>query len=107
MNGGKFYPLRLPTHCLLLSSTGTVYIQTTSALLIVSGFCVYSVASALFMFPIMHKYYSQALIVSVQVFVNPSIHTMHMYDDYSLYINFMLRCITISMNVAIELTICH
>ena len=47
--------------------TGTVYIQTTSALLIVSGFCVYSVASALFMFPIMHNYYSQALMVSVVI----------------------------------------
>ena len=42
-----------------------MYIQTTSALLIVSGFCVYSVASALFMFPIMHTYYSQALTVSL------------------------------------------
>ena len=65
-------------HCPL---TGTVYIQTTSALLIVSGFCVYSVASALFMFPIMHKYYSQALTVSYDqtIIVLQLIHILCLY----------------------------
>lgn len=32
-----------------------------SPFLVMSGFCVYSVASALFMFPAMHLYYDKAL----------------------------------------------
>ena len=41
--------------------TGTVYLQTTMPFLIMSGFCVYSVASALFMFPAMYTFYTRAL----------------------------------------------
>ena len=44
--------------CILL---GTVYLQTKEPLLVVSGFCVYSVASAIFMFPALHNYYIKAL----------------------------------------------
>ena len=44
---------------------GTVYLQVTEPLLIVSGFCVYSVASALFMFPALYLYYEPALRVCV------------------------------------------
>ena len=42
---------------------GTVYFQQTTPLLIMSGFCVYSVASALFMFPALYGYLSQALTI--------------------------------------------
>ena len=42
-------------------STGTVYFQKTQPFLIMSGFCVYSVASALFMFPALYGYFSRAL----------------------------------------------
>ena len=41
--------------------TGTVYFQQTVPFLIMSGFCVYSVASALFMFPALYSYYVKAL----------------------------------------------
>ena len=50
----------LHTH-LLLEHTGTVYYQSQSPLLVMSGFCVYSVASALFMFPALYLYYQRAL----------------------------------------------
>jgi hypothetical protein len=40
---------------------GTVYFQTTGPFLIMSGFCVYSVASALFMFPALYTFYTRAL----------------------------------------------
>jgi len=40
---------------------GTAYFQQDAPLLVMSGFCVYSVASALFMFPILYNYYSRAL----------------------------------------------
>jgi hypothetical protein len=40
---------------------GTVYFQTTEPFLIMSGFCVYSVASALFMFPAMYTFFTQAM----------------------------------------------
>ena len=40
---------------------GTVYLQTASPLLVVSGYTVYSVASALFMFPVLYDYYFRAL----------------------------------------------
>ena len=43
--------------------SGTVYFQQTSPVLIVSGFCVYSVASALFMFPAVYGSLYQALII--------------------------------------------
>ncbi|CAI8009436.1 ABC transporter G family member 8 [Geodia barretti] len=40
---------------------GTVYFQTSEPFLIMSGFCVYSVASALFMFPAMYTFFTQAM----------------------------------------------
>ena len=40
---------------------GTVYFQTTTPFLVMSGFCVYSVASALFMFPALYTYFTRAL----------------------------------------------
>ena len=45
----------------MIPSLGTVYFQQTTPILIVSGFCVYSVASALFMFPAVYSYLSKAL----------------------------------------------
>ena len=45
------------------SITGTVYFQSSSPFLIMSGFCVYSVASALFMFPALYGYLSKALTI--------------------------------------------
>lgn len=44
--------------------TGTVYYQSYNPLLLMSGFCVYSVASALFMFPALYLYYQKALEVT-------------------------------------------
>ena len=44
-----------------LNHTGTVYFQTTEPFLIMSGFCVYSVASALFMFPALYTFYLRAM----------------------------------------------
>lgn len=40
---------------------GTTYFQQDQPLLIMAGFCVYSVASALFMFPVMQNYFIKAL----------------------------------------------
>ena len=40
---------------------GTVYFQTTTPFLVMSGFCVYSVASALFMFPALYTYFTRTL----------------------------------------------
>ena len=40
---------------------GTVYFQQDQGFLIISGYCVYSVASALFMFPALQNYYLKAL----------------------------------------------
>ena len=45
-------------------SPGTVYYQSYNPLLVMSGFCVYSVASALFMFPALYLYYQRALEVT-------------------------------------------
>ena len=47
-------------------STGTVYYQQDKPFLIMSGFCVYSVASALFMFPVMQHYFGKALEVNLK-----------------------------------------
>ena len=49
--------------CSTCHFSGTVYFQQTSPFLIVSGFCVYSVASALFMFPALYGSLYQALII--------------------------------------------
>ena len=38
-----------------------MYFQTTEPFLVMSGFCVYSVASALFMFPALYTFYTPAL----------------------------------------------
>lgn len=40
---------------------GTTYVQTSRALLVISGMCVFSTASALFMFPAMYLYFQPAL----------------------------------------------
>ena len=40
---------------------GTVNFQQDTPILIMSEFCVYSVASALFMFPVLQNYYLKAL----------------------------------------------
>lgn len=40
---------------------GTTYIQESAAYLVIVGFCVFSTASALFMFPVMWLYYQPAL----------------------------------------------
>ena len=40
---------------------GTTYIQVSAALLVIAGVCVFSTASALFMFPAMYLYYQPAL----------------------------------------------
>ena len=53
-----YLPLIFTVYGLLL---GSAYKQATEALLIISGFCVYSVASALFMFPIMFTYFQPTL----------------------------------------------
>jgi ABC-type multidrug transport system ATPase subunit len=53
-----YLPLFFALYGLLL---GTVYLSAANPFLIVSGFCVYSVASALFMFPAMHLSFSKAL----------------------------------------------
>lgn len=47
---------------------GTTYFQQDQPLLIMAGFCVYSVASALFMFPVMQNYFIKALEVYVCTF---------------------------------------
>ena len=40
---------------------GTTYIQVDEAILVISGMCVFSTASALFMFPALYLYYKPAL----------------------------------------------
>ena len=45
---------------------GSAYKQASEALLIISGFCVYSVASAIFMFPIMFTYFQPVLNIYAQ-----------------------------------------
>ena len=57
-----YLPLVFFIYGLLL---GTVYLQQTVPLLVMSGFCVYSVASALFMFPILYNNLSTALEVAI------------------------------------------
>ena len=44
-----------------MNFTGTTYIQEHAALLVIAGVCVFSTASALFMFPAMYLYYQPAL----------------------------------------------
>lgn len=46
---------------LALHSAGTSYFQVHQALLVIAGMCVFSTASALFMFPAMYPYYQRAL----------------------------------------------
>ena len=58
-----YLPLIFTVYGLLL---GSAYKQASEALLIISGFCVYSVASALFMFPIMFTYYQPTLKIYAQ-----------------------------------------
>ena len=48
---------------LLLLVSGTTYLQVNQAFLVVSGMCVFSAASALFMFPAMYLYYQPALVM--------------------------------------------
>ena len=42
-------------------NTGTAYFQVSDGILVVSGICVFSTASALFLFPSMYPYYLKAL----------------------------------------------
>ena len=44
-----------------LTFLGTSYFQVDEGLLIISGMCVFSTTSALFMFPAMYPYYTRAL----------------------------------------------
>ena len=60
-----YLPLVFFVYGLLL---GTVYFQQTVPLLVMSGFCVYSVASALFMFPILYNYLRTALEVAIVMY---------------------------------------
>ena len=48
-------------HSALAISTGTSYFQVDKSLLVISGMCVFSTTSALFMFPAMYPYYTRAL----------------------------------------------
>ena len=61
-----YLPLVFFIYGLLL---GTVYFQQTVPLLVMSGFCVYSVASALFMFPILYNNLFTALEVGYILFM--------------------------------------
>ena len=54
-------PLTTPTCHAPLPPPGTVYIQQQQAFLIVAGMCVFSVASALYVFPTLELYYTPAL----------------------------------------------
>lgn len=45
----------------MIYHAGTTYFQINQAFLVVSGMCVFSTASALFMFPAMYLYYKPAL----------------------------------------------
>ena len=58
-----YLPIIFTIYGLLL---GSAYKQASEALLIISGFCVYSVASALFMFPIMFTYFGPTLKIYAQ-----------------------------------------
>lgn len=58
-----YLPLIFTVYGLLL---GSAYKQASEAILIISGFCVYSVASALFMFPIMFTYFQPTLKIYAQ-----------------------------------------
>ena len=61
---GELYSLIvLTSESLLLLVSGTTYLQVNQAFLVVSGMCVFSTASALFMFPAMYLYYQPALIM--------------------------------------------
>jgi len=42
-------------------SVGTVYFQEESAFLVISGMCVFSVASGIFVFPAIEPYYLPAI----------------------------------------------
>lgn len=60
--GGIWQLLYLP--CLFLGYgflLGTAYWQAQKSFLVLSGFCVYSVASALFMFPALNAFFQKAL----------------------------------------------
>ena len=46
---------------------GTIYLQQTIPLLIISGTSVFSMASGLFIFPAMYLYYKRALEVCVSI----------------------------------------
>ena len=46
-------------------SIGTIYFQQEDPLLIITGFSVYSIASSLFMFPVMQSYFIKALKVTI------------------------------------------
>ena len=72
--GGRYAERAWGEHCTLVSKvyakivsllymnfTGTTYIQEQAALLVIAGVCVFSTASALFMFPAMYLYYQPAL----------------------------------------------
>ena len=47
--------------CVCLCVTGTVYYQQQRAFLVISGMCVFSVASGLFVFPAIEPYYTPAI----------------------------------------------
>ena len=74
-----------------VTATGTVYLQQDDPFLIMSGFCVYSVASALFMFPALYSYYQKAL----------EIYTFEHADSagcsYDLVIQPFIRFITMAI----------
>ena len=59
------FPLSLSFIVLFYGPLGTTYLQQEVALFVLSGFCVYSVASALFMFPVLQNYYIKALEVHI------------------------------------------
>ena len=65
--GKHFIPIygRICSGCLV--AIGTVYLQTSSGTLILSGFGVFSCASGLFMFPIIMSHLSKSLEVRQQL----------------------------------------
>ena len=48
-------------HTYIYMDAGTTYFQIDQAFLVISGMCVFSTASALFMFPAMYLYFKPAL----------------------------------------------
>ena len=48
-------------YTIIIIHSGTTYIQVQQSLLVIAGMCVFSTASALFMFPAMYPYYLKAL----------------------------------------------